>query len=56
MRDFLNGDAFLMHDGSARSVEEAILRHGGEAQAARDAFDALPADDRAALLDFVESR
>ncbi len=56
MRAFLNGQAFLMHDGRARSVEEAILMHGGEAQAARDAFTALPAADRAALLDFVESR
>ncbi len=56
MRDFLNGDAFLLHDGSARTVEEAILRHGGEAQASRDAFQALPPEDRAALLDFVESR
>lgn len=56
MRDFLNGDAFLLHDGRARSVEDAILAHGGEAQAARDAFAGLSADDRAALLDFVESR
>jgi CxxC motif-containing protein (DUF1111 family) len=30
--------------------------HGGEAQAARDGFAGLSADDRAALLDFVESR
>ncbi|MFQ5530352.1 MAG: di-heme oxidoredictase family protein, partial [Gemmatimonadota bacterium] len=45
MRDFLNGDAFLLHDGRAATVEEAILLHGGEAQAARDAFAALdPAD------------
>lgn len=56
MRDFLNGDAFLLHDGRARSVEEAILLHGGEAQRARDAFTGLDAAGRAALLDFVESR
>src|SRR5262245_30541198 len=56
MREFLNGEAFLLHDGRARSVEEAIQLHGGEAQAARDAFVALTADERAALLDFVESR
>ncbi|MBC7977569.1 MAG: thiol oxidoreductase, partial [Myxococcales bacterium] len=30
MRRFLNGNAFLIHDGRARSVEEAILLHGGE--------------------------
>jgi len=56
MRQFLNGDAFLLHDGRARSVEEAILMHGGEAQRARDAFAALSPAQRAALLDFVESR
>ncbi|MGH7731949.1 MAG: di-heme oxidoredictase family protein [Candidatus Eiseniibacteriota bacterium] len=56
MREFLNGQAFLLHDGRARSVEEAILLHGGEAQAARDAFAGLSAAERAALLDFVESR
>jgi CxxC motif-containing protein (DUF1111 family) len=56
MRDFLDGEAFLMHDGRASSVEEAILLHSGEAQAARDRFDALPPQLRAAVLDFVESR
>jgi CxxC motif-containing protein (DUF1111 family) len=56
MRQFLNGDALLLHDGRARTVEEAILLHGGEAQRARDAFAALPAPARRALLDFVETR
>ncbi|MEK7348525.1 MAG: di-heme oxidoredictase family protein [Candidatus Eisenbacteria bacterium] len=55
-REFLNGKLFLLHDGRARSVEEAIRLHGGEAAGARDAFAAMPAADRAALLDFVESR
>ncbi len=56
MRDFLRGDAFMLHDGRARSVEEAIRLHGGEADGARGAFVAMTAEDRAALLDFVESR
>lgn len=56
MRSFLNGAAFLLHDGRARSVEEAIVLHGGEAERARQAFEALSAAERAALLDFVESR
>jgi CxxC motif-containing protein (DUF1111 family) len=56
MRQFLNGDALLLHDGRARTVEEAILLHGGEAQRARDAFAALSAAQRRAVLDFVESR
>lgn len=56
MRQFLDGEALLMHDGRARSVEEAILMHGGEGKKSRDAFAALTASDRRALLDFVESR
>jgi CxxC motif-containing protein (DUF1111 family) len=56
IRDFLNGEAFLLHDGRARSVEEAIVMHGGEALSARTAFVELSLEDRDALLDFVESR
>ncbi len=56
MRDFLNGDAFLLHDGRAHTVDEAIRLHGGEGKAARDAYVALPAEQRAALLKFVETR
>jgi CxxC motif-containing protein (DUF1111 family) len=56
MRQFLDGDAFLMHDGRASTVEEAIRMHGGEARASRDAFVGLTPAQRAALLDFVESR
>jgi CxxC motif-containing protein (DUF1111 family) len=56
MRQVLNGDAFLMHDGRAGTIEQAILLHGGEGQRARDLFAALNAADKAALLDFVGSR
>jgi len=56
MRRFLNGEALLLHDGRARTVEEAILLHGGEALFSRNAFAQLTAAQRAALLDFVESR
>ena len=56
MRDFLDGEALLMHDGRARTVEEAILLHGGEGKKSRDAFDALTPAQRRALIDFVESR
>jgi len=56
MRQFLNGDAFLLHDGRARTVDEAIRMHGGEGRAARDAYVALPEAQRATLLKFVESR
>ena len=56
MRQFLNGQTLLMHDGRARSVDAAILLHGAEAKNARDAFAALPEAQRRALIDFVESR
>jgi CxxC motif-containing protein (DUF1111 family) len=56
IRQFLNGDAFLLHDGRARTIEDAILLHGGEAQRSRDLFNAFNASDRAALVDFVGSR
>jgi CxxC motif-containing protein (DUF1111 family) len=46
---------FLLHDGRARSVEEAILWHAGEAQRARDRFSRLSARERANLIAFVKS-
>jgi len=55
-REFLSGQLFLLHDGRAHSVDEAIRFHGGEATAAHDAYLAMSAADRAALVDFVESR
>ena len=54
MRDFLDGEAFLMHDGRARTVEEAIMLHGGEAENVRIAFTQLSPEMRAALIAFVE--
>jgi CxxC motif-containing protein (DUF1111 family) len=51
----VNGHSFLLHDGRARSFEEAILWHGGEAEASSEAFKALPKKDRQALLRFLES-
>jgi CxxC motif-containing protein (DUF1111 family) len=43
----------LLHDGRARSIEEAILWHGGEAARARDAFASLPASERDTLLSWL---
>ncbi|QUS35278.1 di-heme oxidoredictase family protein [Falsirhodobacter algicola] len=48
------GHRFL-HDARARTSEEAILWHGGEAAHARAAFTNLTAVDRAAILDYLES-
>lgn len=51
----VNNHSRLLHDGRARNVLEAILWHGGEAEAARDQFKGFSAEDRAALVKFVES-
>lgn len=45
----------FLHDGRARTVEEAVLWHAGEARPSRDAFTQLPATDRRCLLAFVKS-
>ncbi|MEM7155263.1 MAG: di-heme oxidoredictase family protein [Myxococcota bacterium] len=44
-----------LHDGRARTIDEAIRWHGGEAEAAAQGYEALPEDQRQALLRFLES-
>lgn len=51
----VNPLAGFLHDGRARTIEEAILWHDGEAAAATNRFKALPKDQRKALLKFLES-
>ena len=51
----VTGVESYLHDGRARTLLEAILWHGGEAQVARDAVTVLSADDRAALIAWLES-
>lgn len=48
-------EARFLHDGRARTLLEAVLWHGGEAQASRDAVVGLTPEDRAALIRFLES-
>lgn len=55
LTETVNGHTYFLHDGRARSVEEAILWHGGEAEAAREAFASMPKEDRDALVAFVNS-
>jgi hypothetical protein len=43
------------HDGRSVNLKQVILRHGGEAQAARDAFAALSAQDEANVIVFLSS-
>ncbi|MCY2962111.1 MAG: c-type cytochrome [Planctomycetota bacterium] len=51
----VGGDEAFLHDGRARSLSEAILWHGGEAQSSRESYREMPAKDRAALVKFLES-
>ena len=51
----VSGHTEFLHDGRARNILEAILWHGGEAQAQRDAVATLPKPDRDALIAFLES-
>jgi CxxC motif-containing protein (DUF1111 family) len=53
--DSQGGGFFLLHDGRAHGIEEAIDLHGGEGLAARDAFRALSTSERADLLAFLNS-
>jgi len=51
----VNGSTHLLHDGRARSVLEAILWHGGEAQPSTEKFSQLSKQNRRDLVSFVES-
>ncbi len=51
----VNDHALFLHDGRARGLAEAILWHGGEADAAKEAFRTMDAADRAALIAFLRS-
>ncbi|MES0863111.1 di-heme oxidoredictase family protein [Ruegeria sp. SCPT10] len=51
----VSGHTEFLHDGRARNLLEAILWHGGEAQAARDEVVSMPKSDRDALIRFLES-
>ena len=51
----VSGHTFFLHDGRARSLLEAVLWHGGEGRAARDAVVAMRPSERRALLRFLDS-
>jgi CxxC motif-containing protein (DUF1111 family) len=55
LTQLVNPLAGFLHDGRARTLEEAVLWHGGEAQASRERFRTMDAADRAALLAFLQS-
>ncbi|MGD9507611.1 MAG: di-heme oxidoredictase family protein [Geminicoccaceae bacterium] len=55
LTETVNGHTYFLHDGRARNLTEAILWHGGEAEAAKERFRGMPPEDRAALLAFLGS-
>lgn len=55
LTETVNGHTRFLHDGRARNLTEAILWHGGESERSKEAFRALPAPDRDALIAFLES-
>lgn len=49
------GQYFLLHDGRAHSIEEAIVQHGGEGAQSKTSFQQLTPADKNNLLRFLES-
>ncbi|QTD38196.1 c-type cytochrome [Polaribacter batillariae] len=51
----VNSHTFLLHDGRARNIQEAILWHGGEAENAKNNYKKLTKEDRTNVLAFINS-
>lgn len=49
------GNYFLMHDGRAKSIEDAILMHGGEGENSKAAYEKLSSEEKDALIKFLKS-
>lgn len=54
-KDTQGGTYFLLHDGRATSIEEAILLHGGEAEQSKNNFSQLSSTEKEQLVKFLES-
>lgn len=55
LMDTVSGQSNFLHDGRARSLLEAILWHGGEAETAKLKVKNMPVRDRDNLIKFLES-
>jgi CxxC motif-containing protein (DUF1111 family) len=49
------GNESYLHDGRARTLEEAILWHGGEAEQSKENFRTMPAEEREAIIAYLKS-
>ena len=45
----------FLHHGRATLLEQAIVAHGGEAEASKIEFNALLEDDQMALIEFLKT-
>lgn len=54
-KDSQGGKVHLMHDGRAKSIEQAILLHGGEAEKSNQRFRVLKEEDKRMVITFLES-
>lgn len=55
LQETVNGHTYFLHDGRARNFTEAIMWHGGEAEASKNLFARMPKSDRSALIKFLKS-
>jgi len=53
--DSQGGSVHLLHDGRAKSIEEAILLHGGESESSKESFEQLDRSEKDIMLDFLKS-
>lgn len=55
LQEVVNGHTYFLHDGRARNLVEAIMWHGGEAEASKNLFKSMSKEDRDALIAFLNS-
>ncbi|MEM6933746.1 MAG: di-heme oxidoredictase family protein, partial [Pseudomonadota bacterium] len=55
LTEAVSGHTYFLHDGRARSLLEAVLWHGGEAEDHRERVVTMTPEDRAALIRFLGS-
>ena len=51
----VNGSLNLLHDGRAKSIDQAVLLHGGEAQKAKLSYTRLSEKEKSAILKYLNS-
>lgn len=55
LTQIVNPNARFLHDGRAKTLEEAILWHGGEGQSSKNKFMNLTSSERKELISFLSS-